>query len=89
MIVGIGGAAVRCAAVLLLLDYRRNVNFRESQWMSAFVVGGGDRLGPVNSTPPSAFLPRNREIMVSGPIWMPAFLGFFGILVSRSETILE
>jgi len=38
MNVGIGGAVVRCSAVLLLLDYRRKVNLRESQWMSAFVL---------------------------------------------------
>jgi len=67
MNVGIGGAAVRCSAVLLLLDYRRKVNLRESRWMSAFVVFG-DRLDPVNRTSPLAFLPRNREIIVSSLI---------------------
>jgi hypothetical protein len=68
MNVGIGGAAVRCSAVLVLLDYRRKVNLRESQWMLAFVVDGGDRLDPVNRTSPLAFLPRNREITVSSLI---------------------
>ena len=59
---------MRCSAVLLLLDYRRKVNLRESRWMSAFVVGGGDRLDPVNRMSPLAFLPRNREIMFSSLI---------------------
>jgi hypothetical protein len=68
MNVGTGGAAVRCSAVLLLLDYRRKVNLRESQWMSAFVVGGHDRLDPVNRTSLLAFLPHNQEIMVSSLI---------------------
>lgn len=68
MNVGIGGVVVRCSAVLLLLDYRRKVNLRESQWMSAFVVDGGDRLDAVNRTSPLAFLPRNREIMLSSLI---------------------
>ena len=68
MNVGIGRAAVRCSAVLLLLDYRRKVNLRESEWMSAFVVDGGNRLDPVNRTSPLAFLPRNREIMFSSLI---------------------
>jgi len=68
MNVGIGRAAVRCSAVLLLLDYRRKVNLRESQWMSAFVVDGGNRLDPVNRTSLLAFLPRNREIMFSSLI---------------------
>jgi len=85
MNVGIGGAAVRCSAVLLLLDYRRKVNLRESRWMSAFVVFG-DRLDPVNRTSPLAFLPRNREIIVSSLIWKLAFLDFFGILLIVEKT---
>ena len=55
---------MRCSAVLLLLDYRRKVNLRESRWMTLFVVDDGDRLDPVNRTSPLAFLPRNRKIMV-------------------------
>jgi hypothetical protein len=82
MNVGIGGAAVRCSALLLLLDCKRKVNLRESRCMSVFVIDGGDRLDPVNRPSPLAFLPRNREIIVSSLIWRPAFLGFFGILLT-------
>ena len=41
---------MRCSTVFQLLDCGRKGNIRESRWMSAFVVGGGDRLHPVNRT---------------------------------------